>query len=243
MAEGWISSSGSGLPAASLGCDVKVSKQSSSTILFCKTGQTTIRQKETETVTEYRGLDEASANTKVGVTDGTSQTTYYATLGGDDHSITVTTGTITKKSARRANEARGWTLTVREVTYSVEGLDTTVWKTSRTLTATSEIVVSVEKTTSYVFSMDGNVLMSKRTTTVKEKRHFSTQALANAAYTASGHSYKEYKCGTNVVKKCTIPYGTERSVSVTFVSAEEGWTARATETVFDKAGSSAWTAV
>lgn len=244
---GWITDSGPSLPASTVGCDVRTSKQSASTVLFFKTGQTTIRQRETETITEYRGLDEDSALAKTGVSDGTTQTVYYATLGGDEHSITVTTGTRTEISARRANEANGWIVTKREVEYSVEPNIAAngysgPWATSLTLTATSEVVVSVEYSASFVFSMDSNVLTSTKQTTVKERRHFSTEALASAAYTAATHGYTEYQCGTNVIKKCVIPSGTQRSVSVFKVSDEEGWTARATETVYGKEGS-AWTAV
>ena len=86
-------------------CVVGTSKQSASTILFSKSGETAIRQRETEEITEYRALNEASALAKVGVTDTTAQTAYYATFGEEDHSITVTTGSKTEVSAQRANEA------------------------------------------------------------------------------------------------------------------------------------------
>ena len=179
---GWIASAGSTLPAAGT-CDVKTSKQSTTTILFCKSGQTTIRQKETETVTEYRGLDADSAQAKVaGGSDSTTQTTYYATFGSEDHSITVTTGTKTDVSAHRANEAAGWNVTVREVTYTVEGLNTSTWKTSRVVSGggTSR-TVSVNVSSTHVRTYLDVALYSTKTVTVTEHPGLSQTEAGNLA--------------------------------------------------------------
>jgi len=163
-------------------CVVGTSKQSVSTILFSKSGQTTVRQRETETITEYRALNEASALAKVGVTDATTQTSYYATFGEEDHSITVTTGTKTEVSARRANEANGWIVTKREVAYTVEGLDTSTWKTTRVVSGGGTTrTVSVNVSSTHVRTYLDVALYSTKTVTVKEHPGLSQSAAESLA--------------------------------------------------------------
>lgn len=163
-------------------CVVGTSKQSASTILFSKSGQTTVRQRETETITEYRALNEASALAKVGVTDATTQTSYYATFGEEDHSITVTTGTKTEVSARRANEANGWIVTKREVAYTVEGLNTSTWKTTRVVSGGGTVrTVSVNVSSTHVRTFQDVALYSTKTVTVKEHPGLSQSAAESLA--------------------------------------------------------------
>ena len=184
MAEGWVSSSGTTLPST---CEVKTSKQSASTILFCKTGQTTIRQKETETVTEYRGLDETSALAKIAASsDNTAQTGYYATFNGEDHSITVTTGTKTEVSARRVNDANGWTVTVREVAYSVVPDITSnsysgPWNTSLVVPSGTSRTVSVNVSSTHVRTYSDVALYSTKKVTVTEHPGLSQSAAETLA--------------------------------------------------------------
>lgn len=250
---GWIANSGSSLPAASVGCDVKTSKQSSSTILFCKTGQTTIRQKETETVTEYRGLNEASALAKVAAsTDGTTQTSYYATFGSDEHSITVTTGTKTEVSSQRVNEARGWNVTVRELTYSVVP-DITAngysgpWKTSRIVAGGGTArTISVNVSSTHVRTYSDVALYStKRVTTIEHPglSQAAAEALATSLANETSVAEKVMVCKVQSwidnswftgswcyasLHVGTIVYATTRKVS-----DEEGYVVTETREVYD----------
>ena len=211
--EGWVTDSGSLLPGVSAqGVDsghatkVVTSKQSASTLLFCKTGQTTIRQKETETVTEYRGLDSVSAQAKVAAsTDGTTQTGYYATFSGEDHSITVTTGTKKEVSARRANDANGWTVTVREVAYSVVP-DITAngytgpWKTSRVVAGGGTArTVSVNVSSTHVRTYSDVALYSTKKVTVTEHPGLSQAAAETLATTLANQTSVAEK-----VMVCTV---------------------------------------
>ncbi len=178
-------------------CEVITSKQSVTTVLFAKNGALTIRQRETQTITEYRGLSEADAKAMVGVTDNTEPVTYYANIDGDIHTITVqmakanTDGKVTELSAARSNEARGWMVTKRETEYSLEpGINTTaftnVWKTSLTNVADANgVVVSVDKSIQACRGY-GKGLFTTNTVTVKEFRGLT---LAEATAKASNLTY------------------------------------------------------
>ena len=186
----WIVDSGNSMPAGTLGCHVATSKQRALTILFCKAGQTTIRQMETEVVTEYRGLDKDSALAKVAATsDATAQVAYYATFGDEDHSITVTTGTRTEVSARRSNDADGWTVTKRVVTFGVlpditaNGY-TGPWKRTRIVSGGgSSRTVSVNVSSSHVRTYSDVALYSTKKVTVTEHPGLSQSAAETLAAT------------------------------------------------------------
>lgn len=162
-------------------CKVTTSKQSATTVLFAKNGALTIRQRETQTITEYRGLDEDVAKGMVGVTDNTEPVTYYANIGDDVHTITVikakanTDGKRTEFSASRSNEANGWTVVKSETEYSLEpGIAssdfTNVWKTSLANVADSGgVVVSVDRSIQACRGY-GKGLFTTNKVTVKEFR-------------------------------------------------------------------------
>ena len=248
MAEGWVSSSGTTLPST---CEVKTSKQSASTILFCKTGQTTIRQKETETVTEYRGLDETAALAKIAASsDNTAQTGYYAPFNGEDHSITVTTGTKTEVSARRVNDANGWTVTVREVAYSVVPDITSnsysgPWNTSLVVPSGTSRTVSVNVSSTHVRTYLDVALYSTKTVTVKEHPGLSQSAAATLAASLANNTSVAEKVMVCTAQSyvnggwltgswcyASLHVGTIVYASTRKVSDEEGYVVTETEEVY-----------
>ena len=178
----WITNSGPSLPAATVGCDVKTSKTSASTIVFAKNGSTTIRQTETIEITEYRGLDATSALAKVTVNDQTVQTKYYATIGGEQYSITLMSGTKTEVTAQRANDADGWTVTKRVTTYTSNPATsatafTNVWTTSIAASSATGTVESYEMSRSHCRTCgDGHALYSTKSVTVTEYRNLTQSA-------------------------------------------------------------------
>lgn len=234
----WIAHAGADLPPESAEYAVSTSKQSTSTIVFCKSGADTVRQVETETVTEFRALDEASAKAKAGVADETSQSNYYAAIGGENHSITVVTGTKTEVSARRANEAGGWTVVVRKVDYSVDGLDEDVWKTTRVVSGgNAGAIVSISMSSSHVRTYSDVSLYATKTTTVTEHTGLSqadAQAMLSACAGESTAVERTMVCtvqgvssGTWVtVSRCwtTLHVGNSVYASARNVSNEEGYT-------------------
>ena len=174
------------IPAESVSEETRVhiSKRAASTILFAKSGATTIRQVEMETVTEYRALTEASAKSLAGVVDGTTQTEYYASFDGVLHTISVLSGTKTEKTAARSNEANGWTLTVREVAYSTFPASLpSGWSTSASSSSAQPVstTTSISHSRSHVASYGGCTLISTKEVTTGELYSYATSAAANTA--------------------------------------------------------------
>lgn len=248
---GWISNPGSSLPAASVGCDVKTSKQSASTIVFAKNGSTTIRQIETIETTEYRGLDKTSALAKAGVTDNTVQTKYYATIDGEQYSITLMSGTKTEVTAQRSNEADGWTVTSRVTTYTSNPATsatafTNVWSTSIAASSATGTVESYERSRSHCITCGptGNrfALYSTKTVTVTEYKNLTQSAAQtlvnnNTAdtvtdktlyfqnyYDSSWHTGLWYTLQTGTEKRASMRSAGDGAYSVTVTQTDYGYT-------------------
>ncbi len=253
---GWIDVAEADIPTdKDHATKVETSKAASSTLLFAKSGKTTVYQREEETVTEYRGLTETSARGNAGVTDSTTQTAWYGTFGSEDHSITATTGTRTVATAARANEARGWTLTVREVAYSTypEDLTKAGWAQSRTASGAKTRTVSHSKSANHVQTWSYCSLFQTKETTVTETTGLTeadAQALIDDEVAKSSFFEQTMRCavqsyvslsttgsGTKdwttsswcwaMVQLGTIYYGSARKVS-----DAEGWSATITKEAY-----------
>ena len=197
----WLSSSSSGT--------VEASKSATTSLLFAKTGQPTIRQKETEEVTEYRGLTKDTAQGMVDISDSTTQTTYYKQIGSEVYSITVLSGTKTAVSAARNDESDGWHATKRVVTYSTNPdltSKTTAngWSTTYPTTGTSEgRQVSFSSSTTPVTYYWGAALYSKKEVTVTEYTGLTQTAAQSLvkSKTSSTIAQKIYQCISYTTQK------------------------------------------
>lgn len=235
----WIDVSSDEIPTTGdHAAKVAVSKGASSTLLFAKSGAKEVYQREGETVTEYRGLTEASAQAKTGVTDKTTQTAWYGTFGSEDHSIVATTGKRTVATAARANEARGWTLTVRETAYSTipEDLTTEGWAKSRVDSEGNTRTVSKSKSISHARTYNGCSLFQTKTTEVAETYGLTKDAATAKVNGLTNASFKETTLwcvsgaskAWQIVQTGSMSYGSTR-----FVSDAEGWTATITTETYD----------
>ena len=217
--------------------EIPVSANATTSILFSKTGQDIVRLKETEQVYEIRALTEGAALALVGVTDTTTTTTYYATFGEDEYSITVTTGTKTELTAARANEARGWLVTKRVVTYAPDGLDTKVWTTSHSGTGSSGRIVSISLSSSPVQTFINTTLFSTKKTTVREYTGLTkteAESILNGCTTATALTAQTMKCLTKTKTNnewvdtswcyAQVNKGTQEYASARNVSTDEGYT-------------------
>ncbi len=253
----------------STGATVVTSKESSSSILFALNGTTPIRQYECVLTTEIRGLDETTAKGKVpdgsttAIVDNTVQTTYYTNGLGDGavYSFTATTGTKTIWSASRVDETNQWVATKKEYTYCTSAIGN-AWGTTKLDTDGEQVslsqngtshVVSIDKSSSHVFTFYNYTLVSTVLTTVTEIRYVDTQAHAEtivnnntqvASYvrvhtpeTTTGPNNQVYPAAF-VVRE--IPYGTEKSASARPV-AGAGWTVTVTTKVYGYTGNG-WSA-
>ncbi|MBQ2629422.1 MAG: hypothetical protein IJG13_07075 [Kiritimatiellae bacterium] len=235
------------------GTEVCVSKQTTSSILFAASGQTTIYQRETDVTTETRGLTEAVAKGMADAAAGddtTVEATYYAHINGTTYSFkAITSGSRKEKGSARRDESGQWVYTETVRTFSTTAISNLVWGTTPldadgnaiTLSSTgSEVMVSVDKSVSRL-AWD---VFQTVTTTVKEYRRVDTQAHAEAIVSAAASA-------TNVTQQTvyrhqiveqagqadqdlitawvTFMSGTEKFASARYVSAAEGWTVTVTQ--------------
>ena len=237
---------------SSTGCSVDTSKQSASTILFCRAGAQSVFQIETEEVSEIRALTESAAKARVpsaaSIEDNTTETVYYALIDSLVFSITVRTGSKTEWSAARKDESGQWVARKVVRSYAVKGLDTTIWGTTTidaggdTITLSESGVTSTltrEKSTRYIAQYRGATIHSLVTSVVQEVKYIDTLEHAQAIVDAHGGStvtYQGYWCGVitydisgGVTKEdiwatCSAPIGTEETAELRYISPSEGYT-------------------
>lgn len=249
----WKDDSPTAIPDASSVTRVEKSRNASSTILFTKGGNV-VRQVETEVVSEYRGLTKEKAVALAGVEDATAQTTFYRVIGGTTYSITAMSGTKTTKTAQRANEADGWTLSVSETTFTTEPAELTAsgWADSLVGSSASSAwsTKSRSKSVTPVREMSGCTLFQVKDVTVEEMRYLTKDAAANLVSNPGIATTLASKTATCVVKSyaslsssgtegwlttswcyATLNDGVQCYASMSFVSDAEGYTVtRTTET-------------
>lgn len=231
------------------GTTVATGKQSASSILFARPGSATVRQWEVVETSEVRGLTEAAAKDAVPDTaaetaniDNTTQTQYWASIGGRTYSITATTGTKTERGAARKDESGQWVRTDTVHTYFTTGLDTSIWGTTEldedgnaaTLTASgTEVVVGYDRTSSRV-AWD---VYSQLSTTVKEHRNIDTQAHAQSIVDSNSSngsgtvtvSYHQTLDGRDFISAwVAVPSGADKFASARYCGKSRGWTVTVT---------------
>ena len=229
------------------GTRVKISKVPASTILFSRNGSTTIRQVEVVETAEIRGLTETAANNLCGITENTTQTSYYAKIDGDVYSFTATTGVKTEVSGARRDDSGQWVVTERKTTYSVtpsplpQGWGTTPLNErgeAITLSASgTSYDVTIDFSSSRLWTFNNKPVNQTIKAVASEIRYVTTKAAADALVTANtvdtvGDTQLkmdgtitdvEGTTQTIVIAWCTVKTGTEKFASARYVSEKEGW--------------------
>lgn len=246
------------------GCTVRTSKQTASTILFCRPGAKSVFQVETEEIHEIRGLTEDAARAKVpdaaGVVDNTVETVYYAFIDSLVFSLTARTGAKSEWAAARADESGQWVAQCRTRSFAVKGLDTAVWGTTP-LNENGEAIVLSADGRSRVASVDssfsvacqakgGTALVTKIETSLSEIRYVSTEQAAYALVQANDGTSMNYltyvyrvSTGLNESEDretCTVPQGVEKSATMRFVSPKEGWSVFVTAKYYNVFPGTGW---
>ena len=249
-------------------CNVDTGVQTSSSILFAKNGQKSIRQVETVETTETRGMTVTAGKDQGKVIDDqTTQTTYWSNIDGEIHSIDVTTGTKTEWSSARKDESGQWVATKRVTTYSViPATLPDIWGTKKldangneeqppSEAGAGETVVSFDRSTSHIVTFDGKSLVSTISTEISEITKISTEAAAKAIVNAwqatpeTKYVHTPYSVDDPDNEGAVIPcswaardvtVGTEKYASAKFVSSAEGWTVTKTKKVYDYIRNRGW---
>lgn len=165
------------------GGEVDTQVAPSSQILYSDFG-VTLKQYQTTTVTEVRGMSEEAAKAAAGVTDGTSSRTYCRVVNGELVRVSVKTGTVVTSVANRDNEANGWKVTQTSETYTC---DTTGWAVGGTGGTTGTTVrQSKSKTPSILFSKGQNTSSGTgATNTVYQYEQSVEEQVKNLTQTAA----------------------------------------------------------
>ena len=229
------------------GTRVRISKVPASTILFSRNGSTTIRQVEVVETAEIRGLTETAANNLCGITENTTQTSYYAKIDGDVYSFTATTGVKTEVSGARKDDSGQWVVTERKTTYSVtpsslpQGWGTTpLNERGETIELSANgksYDVTIDFSSSRLWTFNGHPVNQTIKAVMSEIRYVTTKAAADSLVTANtidtvGDTQLKMDgtitTGTGTTQTITIAWcnvktGTEKFASARYVSEKEGW--------------------
>ena len=229
------------------GTRVKISNVPASTILFSRNGSTTIRQVEVVETAEIRGLTETAANNMCGITENTTQTSYYAKIDGDVYSFTATTGVKTEVSGARRDDSGQWVVTERKTTYSVtpsslpQGWGTTpLNERGETIELSANgksYDVTIDFSSSRLWTFNNKPVNQTIKAVMSEIRYVTTKAAADALVTANtvdnvGDTQLKMDgtitgaggtTQTIVIAWCTVKTGTEKFASARYVSEKEGW--------------------
>lgn len=228
---------------AGLKDEISTSSRTSKSIAYSANGLI-IRQQETVTTVEYRGLTKAAADLLCTLgSDTTTSTVYYKQIGTSSEyaAVGITSGTKTEYSATRANEANGWTVTKTTQTFGAANANG--WTTTRPSgSTTTGIQISKDLRKSFVFVFDGDQFQSSQQTTVTEYR-FLTSAEADTLIANNSSNNVQMKTFIHYNNELKIydawssaQKGTNKSASKRYVDAANGYTVTVTETVFDASG-------
>ena len=229
------------------GTRVKISKVPASTILFSRNGSTTIRQVEVVETDEIRGLTETAANNLCGITENTTQTSYYAKIDGDVYAFTATTGVKTEVSGARKDDSGQWVVTERKTTYSVtpsplpQGWGTTPlneFGEAITLSASGKSYdITIDFSSSRLWVFNNKPVNQTIKAVVSEIRYVTNKAAADSLVTANtidtvGDTTLKMDgtltmangtTQTITIAWCIVKTGTEKFASARYVSEKEGW--------------------
>ena len=230
------------------GTRVKISKVPASTILFSRNGSRTIRQVEVVETAEIRGLTETAANNLCGITENTTQTSYYAKIDGDVYSFTATTGTKTEVSGARKDDSGQWVVTERKTTYSVTPSSLPSGWGTTPLNEQGETIslsasgkshdISIDFSASRLWTFAGHPVNQTIKVVMSEIRYVTNKTAADALVTSNTadnvgdttltHDVS-YNTGAGTTPSisegawCTVKTGTEKFASARYVSEKEGW--------------------
>ena len=233
-----------------LNAEVPLTSHAPTSIAYSANGLI-LRQRESVTVSEFRGLTKAAADKLATRSDDTTTTTiHYKAISesGGYAAVAITTGSKTDYVPSRANEADGWHVTKTVTVYSAAAA--TGWSTTRPTAATSGIVVSEDADKQFLANSLGTSIFQNTSTVVKEYP-FLTYAEAQAKVAAekqAGSRVYDVQVATawstaegvtawkNVTVRGGSPtsqkHGTDKVPTLRYDGPERGWVVTVTETEY-----------
>ena len=234
---------------------VKVSQESSSTILYSESSSSLIKQIETVTTIEHRGLTQGAAEDLCSAsTTNLVQTTYYKTIDGEVKSFTATTGSKKDWTISRDGDSEAFTATERTTAWSMSPTTPTGWSTTNPSVGggggggggSSGFVSGLSRTRRILTEVSGNELIATETDETTEWRGLSATDAASLVTNCPADSLVDrvYKCThlATEIGRYTAQSGARYSIQARFVSDTEGWSVTRTQTTIAVAGSN-WSLV
>ena len=222
---------------------VEISKETGSAIVY-HNGATPLKQTETVTVVEFRGLAPETAKKLVELeNDGSTTAVLYsrrstASAGTSQYvAAVVRSGSVVKVTAQRSNDSGGWC--VRETT-TIYGYIGTGWTATRPTdsSTTGTVISKAEKAIATPY--DGGVKTQTVTETVTEYQ-FLTYAEATALCSSSNTMlatrapYTYTRTVDGVARACvgyyTYLHGAVTGSVMRYIDEVNGWTVTKTTTV------------
>lgn len=222
-------------------CLVPISKERGST-LASYNGVASLRQSQTVTTVEYRGLTRAAAEKLVALAkDDTTTVVYYAerkATGASGYlAYGIRSGTLLEVSASRTSEAAGWAARFATTEFGCDA--GSGWSTTRPTSATGGTVVSVTSELElhyYSTNTRAEPEVTRTTTTVTE-HSLLTAAEADALMVPTANMVTRYAGFTfedgdssKAQEKMYLQVGTRSSPEKSYTDEIYGWTVRVTHT-------------
>lgn len=223
------------------GLEVETGRNSATSIAYSANGLT-LRQKETVTTTEYRGLTKAAAqqleDLETAASDTTASVTYYHQIGdtSDYATVSLMTGGKVDYVPRREDEGDAWTCVKTETAYEAVGAGTgSGWTTTRPSGAASTgVQISKDMRKTWIWSN----FYAVETTTVTEYRYLTlSEANAKVSDNTSNNVQMHTYTASSGLAWCYAQAGTAKTAAARYVDAENGYTVTVTQTDYSGEGS------
>jgi len=239
------------LQTAAVDVEVETGCNTSTSVAYSANGLI-LRQRETVTTTEYRGLTKAAAKLLEGLdSDNTTTAIWYKQIGdsGDYASVSITTGTRVDYVPSRVDEGDCWQVVKTETDYGAAATDG--WTTTRPTVSSTGIVVSESTNKTFIcYDAFGNGIFQNEKTVIREYP-FLTYAEATDKVSdqiAAGSRVYDVRIvtewssseGIKAYKNVTVRGGTPASTnhgidkvpSIRYDGPERRWVVTVTETEY-----------
>nr|AIF26370.1 hypothetical protein [uncultured bacterium fosmid pJB16B1] len=238
------------LQTAAVDVEVETGCNTSTSVAYSANGLI-LRQRETVTTTEYRGLTKASAKLLEDLdSDNTTTAIWYKQIGnsGDYATVAITTGTRVDYVPSRVDEGDCWQVVKTETDYGAAA--TSGWTTTRPTVSSNGIVVSQSSSKTFLSYALGGAVFQNETVVVKEYPFLNYSEAVSKVIdeTAAGSILRDEKLATQwsttegitAWKNVTVrggsssssEQGTDKVPTMRYDGPERGWVVTVTETTY-----------
>lgn len=197
-------------------------------------GALMFRQKEVQTIYEYRGLTEAAATLLLELAShSASRVTMYAKIGSDGDAVAVgyNNGTDIDMRLDRVGDSPAYTVTRTEIAWSAETKGS--WTTSRPTASGTGVVVSRSGSAQFLTAyMVNGVTHTFNTTESVEVTQYRFRTLSEATTLVNNNnsnstSYQSYQYGSTGFYAVALS-GTIKSATMRYVDNDNQYTVEVT---------------